>query len=32
VAQEMKALDQEIKALDQTIRGFCEELGIESPF
>ena len=32
VAQEMKALDQEMKALDQTIQGFCDELGIESPF
>jgi len=32
VASEMKALDSEMQSIDATIRGFCNELGIESPF
>ena len=31
VAQELKQLDSEMVAVDETIRGFCAELGIESP-
>ena len=32
VASEMKALDSEMQSIDATIQGFCNELGIESPF
>ena len=32
VASEMKALDNEMQSIDATIQGFCNELGIESPF
>lgn len=31
VARELKQLDLDMVATDETIRGFCDELGIESP-
>ena len=32
VASELKALELEMQETDKTIAGFCEELGIDSPF
>ena len=32
VATELKALDAEMLETDKTIAGFCQKLGIESPF
>jgi len=32
VAREIREIDREMVETDQLIRGFCEELGIESPF
>lgn len=32
VAKELKELDKEMKSTDKTIAGFCEELGIDTPF
>ncbi|AFY81832.1 type I restriction-modification system subunit M [Oscillatoria acuminata] len=32
VAREIREIDQEMVETDRLIRGFCEELGIESPF
>ena len=32
IAKEIKTLDDSIKATDKTIAGFCEELGISTPF
>ena len=32
VAQELKNVDAEMLTTDATIKGFCEELGIETPF
>jgi type I restriction enzyme M protein len=32
VAEDLIALESEMKETDQTIAGFCEELGIASPF
>jgi type I restriction enzyme M protein len=31
VAAELRQCDQDMVAIDETIRGFCDELGIESP-
>lgn len=32
VTAEIRSLDREMEALDKTIQGYCDELGIESPF
>ena len=32
VAKEIKEIDQEMLGVDEKVKGFCEDLGIESPF
>lgn len=32
IAQELKQLDSDMTSIDTTIAGFCQELGIETPF